>query len=216
MDTLYLKLPQKKNVIKEKLILGDVADIICTNQSIESKAKSILLKRFSTGKKQSAIFSVNDLITEINKIASNISIVPLGEVDIIVEYNPKQPSKFVEILMIIIVGSISFFGAAFTIMTFNTDVATGQLFSSLYEQLTGTTSDGFTVIELFYSIGLPLGIISFFNHFAGRKLTSDPTPIEVEMTQYDYNVNSSIIAENNRKENASYACKSSSGSDRPR
>lgn len=200
MDTLYLKLPLKKNVIKEKIVLGDVADIICSNQNIENKTKSILLKKFSGSKKQRFIFSVHTIINEINKLYPGISIVPLGEVDTIVEYIPKTPSKFVEIVMIAIVGIISFIGAAFTIMTFNNDVSVNKVFTDVYKQITGNESTGFTVLELFYSIGLPLGIIVFFNHFAGRKLSSDPTPLEVEMSQYEYNVNNSLINENSRKE----------------
>lgn len=203
MDTLYLKLPQKKNVLKDKIVLGDIADIICTDKSIESKTKAILLKKFSASKKkQRAIFSVNDIISRINRECPNVSIVPIGEADTLVEYIPKAPSKLVETLSVFIVGIIAFIGAAFTIMTFNNDVAASQLFSGLYTQLTGNESDGLTVIEVFYSIGLPIGIIVFFNHISGRKLSTDPTPLEVEMQQYEYNVNNSLIAENNGKEQA--------------
>lgn len=214
MDTLYLKLPQKKNVTTEKLLLGDIADIICTNQSIENRSKAILLKRFSKTGKQRAIFSVSDIINEITTVSSGVTVVPMGEVDTIVEYIPKPPRKFVEILLVVIVSLIAFVGAAFTIMTFNNDTSTGKLFTNIYEQFTGQKSDGFTVIELFYSIGLPLGIIIFFNHFFGRKITTDPTPLEVEMKQYEYNVNTSLVAENSRKDHLSNAYKSFSGSDR--
>lgn len=200
MDTLYLKLPQKKNILHEKLILGDVAEIVCTDKSIESKAKAIVLKNFSKSKKQRIIFSVSKIINEINKINPNISIVPLGEVDTVVEYIPRPQSKFVEVILVVIVGMIAFVGAGFTIMTFNNDVSSAELFSSMYTQLTGEASDGLTIIEIFYSIGLPLGIIIFFNHISGRKLTTDPTPLEVEMSQYEYNTNKSLIADNNRKD----------------
>lgn len=215
MDTLYLKLPQKKNVVNEKLVLGDIADITCTNQNIENKIKAILLKRFSGTKKQRVLFSINDIIQKINALIPNLSIVPLGEVDTIIEYIPKAPSKFVEILKVILIAVITFIGAAFTIMTFNNDVSTADVFGSIYKQFTGQASDGFTIIEISYSIGLPLGIIIFFNHFSAHKLTTDPTPLEVEIKQYEYNVNKSLIAENSRKENLSHAYKASSCADRP-
>lgn len=205
MDTLYLKLPQKKNVTTDKVVLGDVADIICANSNIENRTKAILLKRFSGSKKQRAIFSVNHIINEITVIFPNVTVVPIGEVDTIIEYIPKHPGKFIEILMVAIISIIAFVGAAFTIMTFNNDVAAGELFTNLYEWLTGEKSDGFTIIELFYSIGLPLGIIIFFNHISGHKLTTDPTPLEVEMKQYEYNVNNSLIADKNRKDHLSDA-----------
>ena len=202
MDTLYLKLPQKKNVISQRIVLGDVADIICTNKELEAKVKAILLKRFSDSKKQRAVFSVNDLIGRINEISPSVTVVPIGEADVLIEYIPKPTNKFIEGISVFIVGIISFVGAAFTIMTFNNDVASAELFSNLYQQMTGSASDGFTVLELFYSIGLPIGIIIFFNHISGRKLSSDPTPLEVEMKQYEYNTNNSLIADSNRKEAA--------------
>ena len=33
----------------------------------------------------------------------------------------------------------------------------------------------------------------FFNHFGNKKLTSDPTPIEVELSVYEDDVNTNII-----------------------
>ena len=53
----------------------------------------------------------------------------------------------------------------------------------VYEQCTGAVSDGYTILEISYSLGLSVGIILFFNHFAGKKITMDPTPLEVQMKQ---------------------------------
>jgi stage V sporulation protein AA len=59
--------------------------------------------------------------------------------------------------------------------------------------VTGNPSDRFTVIEVAYSIGLAAGIIIFYNHIGGKRLTSDPTPLEVEMRNYESDVNKAII-----------------------
>ena len=62
-----------------------------------------------------------------------------------------------------------------------------------YELLTGTKSDGFTILELTYSIGLVVGILVFFNHFGGRKFSVDPTPMEVEMRLYENDIQTTLI-----------------------
>ena len=80
---------------------------------------------------------------------------------------------------------ISFMGAAFSIMAFNNDVGVTKMFSQIYELITGTKSDGFTVLEFTYSIGIAIGILTFFNHFGKRRFSVDPTPIEVEMRLYE-------------------------------
>ena len=48
-------------------------------------------------------------------------------------------------------------------------------------------------MELAYSAGLAAGIIIFFNHIGGRRITKDPTPIEVEMRVYEKDVNTALI-----------------------
>jgi stage V sporulation protein AA len=57
----------------------------------------------------------------------------------------------------------------------------------------GEEKDNPLIIEIPYSIGLAAGIIVFFNHFLGHKITDDPTPIEVEMTEYDKEVTDTIL-----------------------
>lgn len=59
--------------------------------------------------------------------------------------------------------------------------------------ISGQASDGFTILEVTYSIGLAVGIIVFFNHIGGRRITKDPTPIEVEMRIYEDDVNNALV-----------------------
>ena len=59
--------------------------------------------------------------------------------------------------------------------------------------VTGQAGDGYGILELSYSIGLTVGIILFFNHIGGRRITKDPTPIEVEMRVYEKDVNNALI-----------------------
>ena len=95
---------------------------------------------------------------------------------------------------------ISFMGAAFSIMAFNNDVGVTKMFSQIYELVTGIKSDGFTVLEFTYSIGIAIGILTFFNHFGKRRFSVDPTPIEVEMRLYENDLQTTLIENISRKE----------------
>ena len=97
---------------------------------------------------------------------------------------------------------LSFVGAAFAIMTFNNDSGTNQLFSQIYEMFMRTPKEGFTILELSYSIGLVIGILVFFNHFGKRKFTVDPTPIEIEMRLYEKDIQTTLIDDYGRKGNS--------------
>ena len=98
-----------------------------------------------------------------------------------------------EALKILLVSLVCFFGASFTIMAFHNDIGIVDVFARYYELVMGSKSNGFTVLEISYSIGLAAGIIIFFNHIGGRRLTKDPTPIEVEMSTYEEDVEKTQI-----------------------
>ena len=78
-------------------------------------------------------------------------------------------------------------------MAFHNDISINKIFSHVYELVMGYSSDGYSILEVSYSVGLAVGIILFFNHIGGRRITKDPTPIEVEMRVYETDVNKALI-----------------------
>ena len=83
-------------------------------------------------------------------------------------------------------------------MSFNNDVDVTTLFGQLYEQATGMKSDGFTILEITYSLGIGAGVLFFFNHFGRMKLTKDPTPMQIQMRVYEEDMDDTIIEEASR------------------
>ena len=118
----------------------------------------------------------------------------IGETEVVVEKVRAQKQLGVpEWIKIAFVSLICFFGTAFTIMAFHNDIGINKVFEKIYEMVSGKPSDGFTILEVAYSIGLAMGIILFFNHIGGRRITKDPTPIEVEMRIYEDDVNNALV-----------------------
>ena len=125
----------------------------------------------------------------------------VGKVEFIIDYQPKvRQNLFGQWCKTIFVCVICFCGAAFAIMTFNNDVSVTSVFGEVYRLLTGQESSGHTILELSYSVGLAVGIIVFFNHFAKWKINTDPTPLEVEMRLYEDNICKTVIQNDSRKE----------------
>jgi stage V sporulation protein AA len=102
-------------------------------------------------------------------------------------------------LKVFLVTVITFVGAAFAIMTFNNDSGTSELFHQIYKLFMGKEQQGFSILELTYSIGLAVGILAFFNHFGKKRFTADPTPIEVEMRLYENDIQTTVIADYSRQ-----------------
>ncbi len=68
-----------------------------------------------------------------------------------------------------------------------------------YEKPDEKEKQGGSIIEICYAIGLPVGILVFYNHFRRRKIKDDPTPIQVEMHTYEEQVNKTLIAAASRE-----------------
>lgn len=194
MDTLYLKIDENVGVHDRRVFFKDIAQISCSNKEIEARVKTMLFPEAVGREPGRYVKSVMEVIACIQKEFPSLEINNIGVPDFIITYEKqKQPADAVSWLKTAAVCVLCFFGAAFSIMTFNNDVSVNELFGQVYELFTGQTSDGFTVLELSYSLGLGLGIVVFFNHFAGKKLTADPTPLEVQMRTYENDVNDTII-----------------------
>lgn len=195
-DTVYIKIGQKIRVGQPSVHIGELGSVWCANPSVEARCKSL---HYTTIHGQRAIGDVLEVAKAIQQEYPNVQVENLGETDFIVEYVKKQKSKPIwEWSKAIFVCLIIFFGSAFSIMTFNADVSVDQVFGDLHLLLTGNERTAFTLLEGGYSVGLFLGILIFYNHFRARKRIMDPTPLEVEMREYERTVNQSILDQNER------------------
>ncbi len=199
-DTLYLQLDKNIEVFHPHIYLQDICKLSCTNPKIQNRLRVMPVANLNPRQYGRYVMSVMDLIELIQKKEPDLDITPIGESDFILTYAKEQTSGAVwRWLKVLFVSLASFFGAAFSIMTFNNDVDVGTLFSNIYTQVTGQPDTGFTILEISYSIGIGLGVLIFFNHFGKIKLSSDPSPMQVQMRLYEDDVDTTIIEQKNRE-----------------
>ncbi|MDE7276697.1 MAG: stage V sporulation protein AA [Lachnospiraceae bacterium] len=192
--TLYLKAEQNVELQSEDVYVKDIGKMTCSDEHILAKVKTIKLHHFKEEEPKRQVISILKVIAEIEKTFPNVTVENLGEIDVLVEQiNVDKHKGPVQMVKIVFVSLISFFGTAFTIMAFHNDIGINEVFTKVYEMVMGQSSDGYSILELSYSIGLAVGIITFFNHIGGRRITKDPTPIEVEMRVYETDVNKALI-----------------------
>ena len=192
--TLYIKAEQNVELQTEDVYVKDIGKMTCTDEHVLAKVKSIKLHRFKKDGEKRTVISILKVIEEIEKEFPNVSVENIGETDILIEQvNVDKHKGPVQAVKLVFVSAVSFFGTAFTIMAFHNDIGINKVFSKVYEMVMGRAGDGYSILELSYSIGLAVGIILFFNHIGGRRITKDPTPIEVEMRVYETDVNKALI-----------------------
>ena len=161
---------------------------------ILAKVKAIKLHHFKNGEPKRQVISLLKVIEEINRLCPEVSVESIGEPAVMVEYIDVNKHKgTVQWIKLAFVALVSFFGTAFTIMAFHNDIGINDVFTKVYEMVMGQPGDGYGILELSYSLGLAIGIVVFFNHIGGRRITKDPTPIEVEMRVYETDVNKALI-----------------------
>ena len=95
---------------------------------------------------------------------------------------------------------ISFFGTViYHYGIYNNDVGINEVFTEVYRMCMGAEPGGMNTLEVAYSVGLAAGIIVFFNHIGGRRLTKDPTPVEVSINNYETDVEKTLIEQAGRE-----------------
>lgn len=192
-ETLYIKLDKDVEIIAREVFLKDLGSFYCKNDMIVKQCGLLKVHEF-TGKKTRKVISVMKVIEMITAAFPQLQIVNIGETDIIIEkVKEEKKGRFCLVAKVIFVSLISFFGTAFTIMAFHNDIQIQELFNHVHVMVTGKESMGHSVLELSYSVGLCVGIIVFFNHIGGKRISADPTPIEVEMRIYEEEVNQTLI-----------------------
>ena len=190
---LYMQVDANIQIKHPHIYLQDIARLSCSDSKILNRLRIMPVVNLKPDAPGRYVMSVMDLVDRIQQKESDLTVTPLGETDFILTYEkPGSQNLVFRWLKIALVCLITFFGAAFSIMTFNADVDVEKLFQQIYFQVTGQNSSGFTPLEIAYSAGLGLGILFFFNHFGHRKITADPTPMQVQMRKYEDDVNTTI------------------------
>jgi len=186
---IYIKPTKKASIYRKKWVtISDVCDVFA-NKSDEQTIKELKLQK--TGNKREAFhISVLDIVKVINSAFPGCTVNNVGETDILVEFSPTphKPNAALNWLKIAFACIVLFVGSATVIMAFLTDSEMPKVFSRYHEILLGTAVENPYWISVPFAIGLAIGIVVFFNHFAGRKLSNDPTPIEVQMKLYENDV----------------------------
>lgn len=201
---LYIKI-DKNNLVHHKVIrLKDVAKLYSSEGKITEELYEQILYIIQDNTKKNYIFSILKLIELIYKQYPGIEIINLGETDFIIQFEPEvKEKKLWEYFKVAFVSCIVFFGAAFTIMTFNEDANVATIFEIVYKSVMGKKGVEGSVLEISYAVGLPLGIVIFFNHFSKLKAGKDPTPMQVQLRLYEADLDETLI-ENSLREGKSF------------
>lgn len=191
---VYLKCNRDVETQCPDVFLKDVASVECEDAVTLAKCKAIKVYQFKESDGKRVVISSLKLIQLMCQACPGVLVQSVGETDVLIEQVKVDKQKGFKVwLKIAVVCLICFFGTASTLVAYNSDVAVRDIFEEVYEVFMDKPSGPVNILEITYSIGLALGITVFFNHIGKRNITSDPTPIEVSMRNYERDVNQALI-----------------------
>ena len=169
------------------------------DEKFKGHAENVLVLSFDKEDGEKEVISILYIYEMIDQaMGKDIRLHSIGKSDCLVDLiSGKRPSQFFGGLQVAFVSLVTFFGAAFSIMTYNEDAGVDDVFNTMYEMFMGADS-GNGILEFTYSIGIALGILVFFNHFE-KKGRRNPTAMEIQMDKYEQDMVDAYVKSSDRR-----------------
>lgn len=195
-DIVYLRM--KKNLelsALQEIQLKDIA-FISTSSSKKRELENIPIYRITKKDKNIVIIESFLIIDHINTVFENLEFQLIGPAQTIIRIKKKR--KKTSVLLIACIWLLLFVGTAMTIMNFHYDVSMQEVQQKLHYLLTGKQNEFPLWIQIPYSIGLGLGTLLFFNHWFNKRFNEEPSPLEVEIYNYQQDLDNYLTHYENK------------------
>ncbi len=189
--TLYLRMKRNLNVQEYKhLHLKDIA-YIAPPEELQSILENKPIYRIS--KKDNNIIVIDSflIIKELMAEFKEFDIQSVGPAQTVIRIETKK--KKANLFIAVVIWILLFIGTAMTIMNFHYDVSMQEVQQKLHYILTGVENEFPLWIQVPYSLGLGIGTLLFFNHWFNKRFNEEPSPLEVEIENYQADVDQYLI-----------------------
>lgn len=195
---IYIGLVTKKSFdIEESIYLKDLGAVYCSNEALRKKVENT--KVYTGDKEETWDYITTIEIAEIlTSKFSDIEIQFYGADKIILEIKSRENmNSLLQIGKLIFVCITLFFGAALGIMYFHEDVNMTDALERLYFTFIGEHKENPLIMNIPYSIGLGVGMLTFFIRImsSSKRRRMEPGPMDVELYLYDKDLEDYIMNE---------------------
>jgi stage V sporulation protein AA len=195
--TIYIRMRHRVEArVNEKIILNSIAQIIAPEAEL-SKLENLLIYQITEKDRNIVVIDVMQVINKISELSSELEIQTIGPAQTIIEVTAKK--KGVSAPFFLLIWFLLFFGSAMAIMNFHDDVSMRSVQEKIYTIITGKKEPKPWLFQIPYSLGLGLGMILFFNHVFKKRINEEPSPLEVEMFNYQMDLDNYVIIHENKE-----------------
>lgn len=203
---IYLQQKRKIQLkVNDVIRVGNLMDIVCEDENLKQKLQTLKIYKIKSDDGNRVVISkLKAMNVILDYVEADLRV--YGPDSTIVEIgNTKSISGFWKGVTVFSVYVLVFIGAAMAIMNFHEDVSLYKAHQYIYKLFTGRENAHPLIIQIPYSLGLGVGMIVFFNHIYKKKINDEPSPLELEMDNYQTEVDDYIRThpeEANQKENS--------------
>lgn len=169
---------------------------ISTTSLLKKRLEDTSVYRITKKDKNIVIIDSFLIIDHFNQTFKGIEFQLVGPTQTIIRVNDNRKSP--SILIVSFVWLLLFVGAAMTIMNFHYDVSMQEVQQKLHYLLTGEHNEYPLWIQIPYSFGLGIGMLLFFNHWFNKRFNEEPSPLEVEIYNYQQDLDNYLNHHENR------------------
>jgi len=196
--TVYMKMRHRVQVYPDATVsIGDIAQIMTSSDYLYHAIKNRVVYRVRKSDKNFVVIDAMKVIDEIMRFNPAIDIQMVGPAQTIVEVVYKK--KRLSVIYFALIWLLLFVGSGLAIMNFHEDVSMQEVHQKLYTLITGETEEKPLLFQIPYSIGLAIGMILFFNHVFRKRINEEPSPLEVEMFNYQMSLDQYVITHENKE-----------------
>lgn len=196
-ERIYLRLRHRVQVKPDQRVtLNQIAKLV-SNLEDDRQLENMVVHQVSPQDKHLIVIDVTQVVALLQKRFPDLEVEIIGPTQSILEI--VYPSKSPRFLWVIFVWLLLFIGSGLTIMNFHEDVSMQEVHQRIFEMLTGEKEEYPLWLQIPYSLGIGVGMILFFNHLFKKRLNEEPSPLELEMFNYQQSIDQYVIMNENKE-----------------
>lgn len=193
---VFIDLNKKITIdVDTKVRLKKIGEVFCQDINIQTQLENLVIYK-SKSEEDWDYISTIDVANKLLEFNPNLDPIILGAQETMFEIKSKEVgSKGFQIIKVAFVSIILFFGAGIAVVNFHEDVNMSESLTKLYYTFTGIKAINPLIMTIPYTIGVGLGVFTFFSRIISfsRRRRKQPGPMEIEQYLYDQDMEEYIL-----------------------
>ena len=202
-EIIYLRMKKNLEIADlQEIKLKHIA-LISTTSGRKGNIEDTSIYRISGKDHNIVIIDSFLVIDHLNNLYPNLEFQLIGPTHTIIRVKKEEKKR--SFIVVACVWLLLFVGTAMTIMNFHYDVSMQEVQQKLHYLFTGEHNEYPLSIQIPYSFGLGIGMLLFFNHWFKKRFNEEPSPLEVELFNYQQDLDNYVsYYENKLDDNIHY------------